>query len=89
MNETNETNATDETVSDADQPLVETAPAVDEAASSESAGEDVPAVADPDATPSVQDAEAMFAENPGLASVLTDRGVMTRDGVVTAVATGA
>lgn len=71
------------------EPVVETAPAVDETASSEGAGEDVSAVADPSAHPTVPEAEAMFAENPGLSSVLTDRGTLTRDGVLTAVAHGA
>lgn len=90
MNDKNETPIEDTTTPDtaAADPVVETAPAVDEAASSEGAGDDVPAVADPDAKPTVHEAEAMFAANPGLASVLTERGVMTRDGVVTAVAHG-
>lgn len=64
-----------------DEPVVETAPAVVETASSEGAGEDVPAVADPSAHPTVPEAEAMFLENKGLSSVLTDRGLLTRDGV--------
>ena len=72
-----------------DQPVVETATAVDEAAISASAGEDVPAVAGAEpaaeAHPTVAEAEAMFAENKGLSSVLTDRGVLTRDGVFIAV----
>ncbi len=87
MSETNEI-ITDEQQSAAEL-VVETAPAVDETASSESAGEDVPAVADPLAHPTVPQAEAMFAANPGLSSVLTDRGTLSRDGVLTTVAHGA
>lgn len=78
----------DNSIEDTTDTVVETAPAVDETASSEDHHEDVPAVADSGAAPTVAEAEAMFADNKGLASVLTDRGVMTRDGVVTAVAHG-
>lgn len=31
--------------------------------------------------PTVQEAQAMFVENPGLMSVLTDSGILIRDGV--------
>ena len=78
--ETNDTPIED-TAAAAD-PVVETAPTVDEAASSESTGAHVPALADPDAHPTVAEAEAMFAENKGLSSVLTDKGILTRDGVI-------
>lgn len=68
-------------------PVAETAPAVDETASSEDHGDDVSAVADPAAHPSIAEAEAMFADNKGLASVLTDKGILTRDGVIISVPT--
>ena len=35
--------------------------------------------------PTVAEAEAMFADNKGLSSVLTDAGILTRDGVIIAV----
>jgi hypothetical protein len=82
----NEQDTQDENITDEQQgaaePVVETAPAVDETASSEGAGEDLPAVADPEAHPTIAEAEAMFAENSGLSSVLTDKGLLTREGVI-------
>ena len=39
--------------------------------------------------PTVEQAEAMFADNAGLASVLTDKGNLSRDGILTPVAHGA
>ena len=34
--------------------------------------------------PTVAEAEAMFADNKGLWSVVTDKGTLTRDGVIIA-----
>lgn len=44
---------------------------------------DVPEVADvPRETPTVAEAQAMFTENPGLASVVTTEGRLSRDGIL-------
>ena len=54
-----------------------------------------PAPADPvdDAAPvagdpTPQEAQAMFADNPGLAAVVTSEGVLHRDGLIVRVAIG-
>lgn len=40
-------------------------------------------------TPTPDEARAMFEENPGLSNVLTTEGNLSRDGILTAVLTGA
>ena len=39
-------------------------------------------------TPTIEQAQAMFAENPGLAHVLTTEGNLSRDGVLVRTAHG-
>lgn len=60
-------------------------PPVDAAPDAQDPVADTAAVA---GNPSLEEAQAMFADNPGLAAVLTDRGTLTRDGVLIPVATG-
>jgi hypothetical protein len=68
----------------ADAPVSEPT-AADAAPSAQDPVSDTPAVA---ANPTIEEAEAMFADNPGLASVLTDRGNLTRSGFLTPAAVG-
>lgn len=39
-------------------------------------------------TLTIEQAQAMFAENPGLAHVMTDQGNLSRDGILVKVAHG-
>lgn len=61
-------------------------PAVDAAAAPADPIADAPAVA---GVPTYDEAQAMFADNSGLAWVLTDRGNLSREGVLQPAAIGA
>ena len=84
MSENNETfDPTAEPVAEqpAAEAVVETAPAVDETASAADPVDNA-AVVEPAGDPTVLEAEAMFAENPGLSAVVTDQGTLLRDGIL-------
>lgn len=46
------------------------------------------AVQPQDDTPTVEQARAMFEQNPGLSSVVTTEGSLSRDGILTPALTG-
>lgn len=73
---------TDETTIDptADAPVVDAAPA---------AADPVPDAAAVAEHPTIDEAQAAFADNPGLAWILTDRGNLSRDGILQPAAIGA
>lgn len=89
MPETTNPETTTDTTAAAD-PVVETAPETVETATPDAPkgkGKKGDAAADaapePEADPTVEEAEAMFKERPGLDSVRTQAGWLTRDGQLT------
>lgn len=60
----------------------------DETISTEPIVDQAPAAAPVELTPTVIEAQAMFADNPGLAAVHTTEGILHRNGVLQRMAIG-